>query len=40
MDALKRNEELDVSYFPAEKSFDTSVLINNFNVIFSSSLFG
>ena len=26
MDALKRNEELDVSYFPAEKSFDTSVL--------------
>ena len=26
MDALKRNEELSVSYFPVEKSFDTSVL--------------
>jgi hypothetical protein len=33
MDALKRNEELDVSYFPAEKSFDTSVLKNNFDII-------
>ena len=31
--ALKRNEELDVSYFPAEKSFDTSVLKNNFDII-------
>ena len=33
MDALKRNEELDVSYFPAEKSFDTSTLKNNFDII-------
>jgi len=33
MDALKRNEELDVSYFPAEKSFDTSVLKNKFDII-------
>ena len=33
MDALKRNEELDVSYFPAEKSFDTTVLKNNFDII-------
>lgn len=33
MDALKRNQELDVSYFPAEKSFDTSILKNNFDVI-------
>ena len=33
MDALKRNKELDVSYFPAEKSFDTSVLKNNFDII-------
>ena len=33
MDALKRNEELDVSYFPAEKSFDTSALKNNFDII-------
>jgi len=33
MDALKRNDELDVSYFPAEKSFDTSVLKNNFDII-------
>ena len=30
---LKRNEELDVSYFPAEKSFDTSALKNNFDII-------
>ena len=33
MDALKRNLELDVSYFPAEKFFDTSILKNNFDVI-------
>ena len=33
MDALKRNQELDVSYFPAEKNFDTSILTNNFDVI-------
>jgi hypothetical protein len=33
MDALNRNQELDVSYFPAEKSFDTSVLKNNFDII-------
>ena len=33
MNALRRNQELDVSYFPAEKSFDTSILKNNFDVI-------
>jgi len=33
MDALHRNQELDVSYFPAEKSFDTSVLKNKFDII-------
>ena len=33
MDALKRNLELDVSYFPAEKTFDTSILKNNFDII-------
>ncbi|QLH09722.1 hypothetical protein [Candidatus Nitrosotenuis sp. DW1] len=33
MDALKRNPELDVSYFPAETNFDTSILKNNFDVI-------
>ena len=33
MDALKRNEELDVSYFPVEKSFDTSILKNKFDII-------
>lgn len=33
MDALKRNQELDVSYFPAENSFDTSILKNKFDII-------
>lgn len=33
MDALRRNQELDVSYFPAENSFDTSILKNNFDII-------
>jgi len=33
MDALKRHKELEVSYFPAENSFDTYKLKNNFDVI-------
>jgi len=33
MDALKRNQELEVSYFPAENSFDASKLKNNFDII-------
>ncbi len=31
--ALKRNDSLDVTYFPTGQSFDTSVLKNNFDVI-------
>lgn len=33
MNALKRNTELDVSYFPAENSFDATKLKNNFDII-------
>jgi len=33
MDALKRNQELEVSYFPAENSFDTSKLKNSCDII-------
>ena len=31
--ALKRNNSLDVTYFPTGQSFDASVLKNNFDVI-------
>jgi hypothetical protein len=31
--ALKRNQNIDVTYFPVEKSFDTSILKNKFNII-------
>ena len=33
MDALKRNPELDVKYFPVDKTFDTKNLENDFQVI-------
>jgi hypothetical protein len=33
IDALKRNSNLEMSYFPAENSFDTSKLKNNFDII-------
>jgi hypothetical protein len=33
MDALKRNPELDMAYFPAENSFDASKLRGNFDII-------
>lgn len=33
MDALKRHPELEMSYFPAENSFDVSKLKNNYDII-------
>ena len=33
MKALKRNERIDISYFPAKKNFDTRILKNKFDII-------
>jgi len=33
MDALKRNNKIDVTYFPSENRFDTSVLKGKFDII-------
>ena len=33
MKALNRNNKIDVSNFPTERSFDASTLKNNFDVI-------
>ena len=31
--ALKRNQNIDITYFPVKASFDTSILKNEFDVI-------
>src|SRR5207237_9825033 len=36
MNALRRNKRIDITYFPARSSFDTSVLKGKFDIILLS----